>query len=69
MPVLVDVLVHAPLPIAAVVLLLRYGPSALLVTIAGVVAVLAVGERGDRALTVLRLLRATGQARGRTRRS
>lgn len=57
MPLLFDVLLNAPIPIATVALLLRYGPSALLAVIAGVVAVLATDERGERALAVLRLVR------------
>lgn len=56
MPTLVQVLTHLPVPLVAIVVLLRCAPSALLVLVAGVIAVAVPGERGERALTVLRLL-------------
>ncbi|SDN18580.1 hypothetical protein [Allokutzneria albata] len=52
----VHVLLSAPVSIALMALSLRYGPSALVFLIAGIVAVLAPGKRGERALAVLRLL-------------
>ncbi|MFB9905087.1 hypothetical protein [Allokutzneria oryzae] len=61
----VQVLLSAPVPIAAVALSLRYGPSALVFLIAGIVAVLAPGKRGDRALAVLRLVRSSAPRRGK----
>lgn len=68
MPTLVQVLTHLPVPLLAIVVLLRYAPSALLVLLAGVVAVAVRGERGERALTVLRMLLQARRTRvGRTR--
>ncbi|QIZ35032.1 hypothetical protein [Saccharopolyspora sp. ASAGF58] len=61
---LLQALLSAPLPIATVALLLRYGPSALVFLLAGVVAVLIPGKRGERALAVLRLLWAVTPRRG-----
>jgi hypothetical protein len=58
MPISVYTLVSIPASIGTIVLLLRHGAPALVILIAGVVAVLAPGRRGERALTVLRLLRA-----------
>lgn len=56
MSTLVHVLLSAPLPLATVALLLRYGPSALVFLVAGVMAVIAPGRQGERALVVFRLL-------------
>lgn len=63
MPGFAQVLLDAPIPIATVALLLRFGPSAILLVIAGAVAVLVPGERGERALAVLRLVRTPGRRR------
>ncbi|ALG14150.1 hypothetical protein H4W33_005875 [Kibdelosporangium phytohabitans] len=63
MSTLVHVLLSAPLPLATVALLLRYGPSALVFLVAGVMAVIAPGPQGDRALAVLRLLRTSAPPR------
>ncbi|AHI02016.1 hypothetical protein KALB_8659 [Kutzneria albida DSM 43870] len=52
-----SVLVSVPASIAMITLLLRFGPPALLTLVAGMIAVLASGERGKRALVVLQLLR------------
>lgn len=49
--------IGVPASIGTAVLLLRNGTPALLTLIAGLVAVLAPGKRGDRALAVLRLMR------------
>ncbi|ONI73044.1 hypothetical protein ALI144C_44640 [Actinosynnema sp. ALI-1.44] len=69
MSTLVHVLLSAPLPLATIALLLRYGPSALVFLVAGVMAVIARGPQGERALAVLRLLRtSTPQRASRTRR-
>ncbi|MCP3799126.1 hypothetical protein NLX83_07650 [Allokutzneria sp. A3M-2-11 16] len=62
----VHVLLSAPVPIVTVALVLRYGPSALVFLMAGLVAVLAPGKRGDRALAVLRLVRSAPPRRKRT---
>ncbi|GAB3479895.1 hypothetical protein [Amycolatopsis cihanbeyliensis] len=56
-------LLDAPVPIVTTALALRYGPSALLVLLAGGVAVLVPGQRGERALVVLRLCRRSAPAR------
>ncbi|MEU5850402.1 hypothetical protein [Saccharopolyspora shandongensis] len=64
MSTLAQALLSAPIPIATMALLLRYGPSALVFLLAGVVAVLMPGRRGERALAVLRLLRAAAPRRG-----
>src|SRR5437899_2321526 len=55
-------LFSAPASLAVAALVLRHGPSAVVTLVAGVVAVLAPGKRGDRALAVLRLLRAAPKA-------
>ncbi|CCH35399.1 hypothetical protein ABZ816_12410 [Actinosynnema sp. NPDC047251] len=59
----VQLLLNAPVPIATAAVVLRYGPSAVVFLVAGVAAVLVPGPRGERALTVLRLLRATATRR------
>ncbi|WP_216211304.1 hypothetical protein [Amycolatopsis aidingensis] len=56
-------LLDAPVPIVTTALALRYGPSALLVLLAGGTAVLTPGRRGERALVVLRLCQQPAPAR------
>lgn len=57
MPVVDDLLFAAPASVAAVVVIVRFGPHAAVTLIAGVVASLTSDpERGDRALAVLELL-------------
>lgn len=57
MTTLTTTLAALPISMLAVMLVLRYGPDAILRVLAGVVAVLAKDEgRGARALEVLRLL-------------
>jgi hypothetical protein len=56
MPTFLHVLLDAPVPIAVTALLLRNGPSAVLVLVAGVVAAVVPGKRGARALAVLRVV-------------
>lgn len=58
MPASAFALVSVPASILTVRILLAHGPSAVLTLVAGIVAVLAPGERGRRAFAVLRLLRA-----------
>jgi len=51
------VLASIPISLVAVILLLRYGPDAIISLLAGAVAVLSKDKtRGTRALAVLRLL-------------
>ncbi|MEU4802366.1 hypothetical protein [Actinosynnema sp. NPDC023587] len=62
----VHLLLSAPASIATAAVVLRYGPAAVVFLVAGIAAVLVPGPRGDRALTVLRLLCATATRRART---
>lgn len=66
MPASALTLASLPASITVITLALRYGPSAVLTLIAGVVAVLVPGRRGDRALAVLRLVRATSNSTRKT---
>lgn len=64
MSVPIDMLVAAPIPIGLLIVLLRGGPKAVLVLVAGLVALLTRDPaRADRALAVLRLIH--GPSRGR----
>lgn len=65
MHTLTQLTLSAPVPIATAVVVLRYGPPAVVYLVAGVAAVLLPGPRGARALTVLRLLRTTARRRAR----
>ncbi|MEV5558297.1 hypothetical protein AB0L44_31980 [Nonomuraea wenchangensis] len=57
MSMLTTALTTLPVSLVVLVLTLRYGPDVILRLLAGVVAVLAKDkERGNRALTVLKLL-------------
>jgi hypothetical protein len=64
MPTLVSVLTSAPASLAAVALLLRYGPSAALILIAGIVAILAGDKRASRAQAVLTMFTSKASCRG-----
>jgi hypothetical protein len=66
MSVLAEMFTAVPIPMAATVVILRFGPSALVTLLAGAVAVLTRrSEQGERAVTVLRLLRSRPQNRAR----
>ena len=67
LPELAGPIVAASGPVAVVVVLLRFGPDAVVRLLAGTVAVVTRDpERGQRCLEVLRLLRRDGPAlRGR----
>lgn len=62
MPASALTLASLPVSITVITLMLRYGPSAVLTLIAGVVAVFVPGKPGDRAFAVLRLLRTSSNS-------
>ncbi|MEV0676671.1 hypothetical protein AB0I60_09125 [Actinosynnema sp. NPDC050436] len=60
-----QLLLSAPVPIVVTAVVLRYGPSAVVVLVAGLAAALVPGRRGARALAVLRLMHTTTAQRAR----